>query len=79
MTYYAHSNGLDKQGWQKLKDHLEHTAELARELGRGSGLAEFAVIAAWLHDIGKYSPAFQRRLAGANLRVDHCTCTELVR
>ena len=37
---------------------------MPRNLGYAAGL---------LHDIGKYSPEFQKRLAGANIRVDHST------
>lgn len=73
MTYYAHSNELDKSKWQTVKDHLENTARLALSLGEDIGLSEFAYIAALLHDIGKYSLAFQNRLNGANIRIDHST------
>jgi len=73
MIYYAHSSELDKSNWQTVKDHLENTARLALSLGEDTGLSEFAYIVASLHDIGKYSHAFQRKLKGANLRIDHST------
>jgi CRISPR-associated endonuclease/helicase Cas3 len=73
MTYYAHTNELDKSNWQSIKDHLSNTAELARDLGTDAGLSEYAFIAAMLHDIGKYSQAFQRKLDGERVKVDHST------
>src|SRR4030067_43729 len=73
MTYYAHSNALERSSWQTIKEHLENTAKLALILGDDSGLSEFAYVTAILHDIGKYSTAFQKKLDGAQLRVDHST------
>ncbi len=73
MIYYAHTRGGDKTDWQTVRAHLENTAELARILGSDSGTAPFAATAALLHDIGKYSQAFQRRLEGSTERVDHAT------
>jgi CRISPR-associated endonuclease/helicase Cas3 len=72
LTYYAHTRGTDKADWQTVLQHLTGTAELARRLGADSGLAEFAATAAMLHDLGKYSPEFQRRLEGGP-KVDHAT------
>ena len=73
MSFYAHSNGPDKTNWQTVYDHLNETAKKASELGEDSGLSEYAYIAALLHDIGKYTNAFQRRLDGARAKVDHST------
>lgn len=73
MRFYAHSYGSDKSRWQTIKEHLENTANLARAIGSDTGLSEFAYIAALLHDIGKYSPVFQRKLNGAHIKVDHST------
>ena len=75
--YYAHSKGPHKEDWQFLRDHLRGVSEQARLLGADSGLAEFAYTAALLHDIGKYSQAFQRRLEGSRRRVDHKTAGAL--
>jgi CRISPR-associated endonuclease/helicase Cas3 len=77
MEYYAHTRGESKAEWQSIKDHLIGTAGLARQLGTDSGLADFAVVAAMLHDLGKYSQAFQRRLEGAPQKVDHTTAGAL--
>ena len=72
--YYAHSkDGVDKSEWQPLIDHLTHTADLAFALGSDAGISELARVAGRLHDIGKYSQAFQRRLEGASHPVDHAT------
>ncbi len=72
--YYAHSKpDIDESEWQLLKDHLSQTGELAFELGRDAGVSELARVAGLLHDIGKYSQAFQNRLRGSNKRVDHAT------
>ncbi len=82
VAYYAHSkDGRDKSEWQKLIDHLNHTANLAADFGRDGGTSELARIAALAHDIGKYSKEFQARLHGARTKVDHATAgaKELVR
>lgn len=72
--YFGHSKtGFDKSKWQCLKDHLVNTANLAEELGRDAGVSELARVAGLMHDIGKYSEAFQRRLEGSKHRVDHST------
>ena len=73
MTYYAHTKTEDKSEWQSVYDHLTHTADLAAELGRDAGVSDLARVAGLMHDIGKYSPAFQRRLEGAPGKVDHST------
>ena len=71
--YFAHSDGLEKSNWQKLRDHLNNTASIASSLGSDAGVSKFAYLAGLLHDIGKYSLAFQRRLEGASVKVDHST------
>jgi CRISPR-associated endonuclease/helicase Cas3 len=73
MIYYAHTNEQDRTYWQSIKDHLFNTAQLALELGGDLRIANFAYIAAMLHDIGKYSQAFQNKLNGAKIKVDHST------
>lgn len=77
MQFFAHSNDHDKSKWQNLKDHLQNTANIASELGAFSGLSEFAALAAILHDIGKYSQAFQKKLDGERLTVDHSSAGAL--
>ncbi|HLO14151.1 MAG TPA: CRISPR-associated endonuclease Cas3'', partial [Anaerolineales bacterium] len=74
IMYYAHSKkGKDKSEWQSLKDHLLNTANLAERFGSDAGISELARTAALLHDIGKYSKAFQARLDGSGRKVDHAT------
>lgn len=73
MTYYAHTNDLEPAHWQTILDHLQGTAQLAFDHGLDAGVADLARTAALLHDIGKYSQAFQRRLTGSGERVDHAT------
>lgn len=73
-SFYAHSKqGFDKAEWQCLKDHLVNTADLAAGFGRSAGVAELARVAGLMHDIGKYSVAFQKRLEGSKRKVDHAT------
>jgi CRISPR-associated endonuclease/helicase Cas3 len=71
MDYFAHSRAWGD--WQLLIDHLTGVSCTAAELGQAAGVTELSRIAALFHDIGKYSPAFQQRLAGSPRRVDHST------
>ncbi|HNB40736.1 MAG TPA: CRISPR-associated endonuclease Cas3'', partial [Anaerolineales bacterium] len=72
--YYGHSlKGKDKSEWQLLKTHLSDTAVKAKEFGEDAGIGDLAYTAALLHDIGKYSKAFQARLDGNGRKVDHAT------
>ncbi len=71
--FFAHRReGEDRENWQPLIDHLRNTAEMAREFGKDAGVSELAYTAGLLHDLGKYSDEFQRRLEGGP-RVDHST------
>jgi len=72
--YFAHSKkDKDKSEWQPLIDHLKKTADLADGFGKDAGISELARTAALLHDLGKYSKAFQARLDGSPRKVDHAT------
>jgi CRISPR-associated endonuclease/helicase Cas3 len=74
IVYYAHSRkDKDKSEWQPLIEHLTNTAYLAEKFGRDAGVSELAHTAALLHDIGKYSKEFQKRLDGSGQKVDHAT------
>lgn len=57
---------------QTVYEHLTGTAELAKRFAASFGAAEDGCLLGLLHDIGKYSNAFQRRLQGG-MRVDHST------
>lgn len=72
--FFAHSiENTDKSLWQPLHEHLREVARLAGANGEKFRAANAASLAGLLHDLGKYSPAFQRRLEGANTKVDHST------
>ena len=72
--YYAHSTSRpDRRDWQRLNDHLVGVADGAERRGEALGIGMAARLAGVLHDLGKYTPAFQRRLTGDPSRVDHST------
>lgn len=74
MSYFAHSGSPhDKSDWQILKDHLLAVAALAAQRAKPFGLERPAYLAGLLHDLGKYSSKFQRRLAGEQIAIDHST------
>ena len=63
----------DKTRAQTILEHLQGTAALAQDFGAAFGAEEQARLAGLLHDIGKYSEAFQKRLQGQAVTVDHST------
>jgi CRISPR-associated endonuclease/helicase Cas3 len=70
--YYAHSTANpDKSDWQGLPDHLHAVAEMASGFAAPLGLERAARLAGILHDLGKYTPGFQRRLAGSKEEAPH--------
>lgn len=78
MTYYAHTKEdpetkqvLPKEYWQLLKDHLRSVEKLTEKSASKFGAAKLGSILGLIHDIGKYSEEFQKRLAGINIKVDH--------
>jgi len=74
MTFWAHSGSPgDRSDWQELAAHLLAVARIAADSAERLGLGRAARCAGLLHDLGKYHPDFQRRLAGAAVRVDHST------
>jgi len=72
--YYAHTKvGLPEDEWQKLSDHLTGTSELAGKKASKFNGEEYGKVAGLLHDAGKYSIEFQKRLRGSKVPVDHST------
>ncbi|WP_319578473.1 CRISPR-associated helicase Cas3' [uncultured Methanospirillum sp.] len=72
--YYAHTTeNTDKRDWQLLKDHLIQVADLASSFASDFSAEDIAYACGTLHDIGKYSDKFQKRLEGSSIRVDHST------
>lgn len=71
MQYLAHIN--DKGEEQPLKQHLEGTALLCGQFADNFGAYEWGYCCGLLHDIGKYSLKFQKRLQGSEDSVDHST------
>ena len=78
-TYYAHSaqdelgNLLPYEHWQTLQSHSVNVGEMAAEFARVFGAQEIACQTGQLHDLGKYSLPFQKRLEGEIEFVDHST------
>ena len=71
-NYYAHSlKDRPKEEWQPLDEHLENVAAMAAEFAKPFGGEEWAHLAGLWHDLGKYDPAFQRKLEGESVRVVH--------
>lgn len=69
MKYIAHKNG-DRE--QTVVDHLEGTAELAERFASKFGKEDWGYCVGKLHDIGKYSAEFQRKIQNnTNEHVDH--------
>lgn len=58
---------------QTVYSHLTRTSILAKEFARPFSGEDQAELAGLAHDIGKYTQAFQKRLKGAQIQVDHST------
>ena len=77
--FFAHSTPLvDPETWQPLPEHLSNVGKLASDRARRFGLSQAAFVAGLYHDLGKYDPAFQRKLTGEINRVDHSTAGAVV-
>ena len=61
MAYIAHKTEDNRE--QPLIDHLKGTAELCRSFAIDD-LKDYAYFCGLIHDIGKYSNAFQERIRG---------------
>ncbi len=81
-VFYAHSDPSGKKpsaegaAWQILREHLINVSRNAEKFARSANPENntFIQSARWaglLHDMGKYSDAFQQRILGALKRVEH--------
>lgn len=71
MKYIAHKDG-DRE--QTILEHLTGTANLAGAFADRFGKRDWGYCCGMLHDIGKYSEEFQKKIqTGSNDRVDHAT------
>lgn len=72
MEFYAHSfKEASKDEWQSLREHLIETAEQAAKFSKSFNAEKLGYAIGLLHDLGKYSIDFQKRLEGSNKKVDH--------
>jgi len=72
-TYYAHTNGPNKENWQYLLDHLTSVAEIAASFSKNPEISKISFLSGLFHDLGKYSIAYQNRLIAQGQKVDHST------
>ena len=71
MKYIAHT---DKNRQQTVKEHDEGVAKLAAQFAKTFGKEEWGYACGLLHDIGKYSLKFQKKiLEDPSIKVDHST------
>ncbi len=70
--YYAHTAD-QQENWEPLRLHLTRVADRAGSFADAFGSGDEARFTALLHDLGKYSELFHRRLQGdpAARRLDH--------
>jgi len=72
--YYAHSLiNQNKSDWQSLEIHLKNVANRSQAFADDFQAGNLAYVSGLLHDIGKYSSEFQKRLEGQKIHVDHST------
>lgn len=58
---------------QTIKEHLQGTADRAAAFAAIFGQEKLGRLAGFIHDVGKYTPLFQRRIRGENVEADHST------
>lgn len=70
MPYFAHS-APERSDWEPLARHLSEVARRAEAFATPFGAGQEARLAGLLHDLGKYSDRFVRRLEGTERGLDH--------
>ncbi|SNR95951.1 CRISPR-associated helicase, Cas3 family [Humidesulfovibrio mexicanus] len=58
---------------QRLREHLQNVATMAEVFAKRFGAGSWGAACGLLHDIGKASTVFQRRVRGEEVRTDHST------
>lgn len=71
-VYYAHVSE-DGERCETVERHVGEVAEMAAAFAEPFGGAGLAYAAGLMHDVGKFSEAFQRRLLKGGPKVDHAT------
>lgn len=66
--YIAHKT---ENSEQSLEEHLKNTAETAQKFAEVFGSGNTAYLTGYLHDYGKYTDRFQRRINGENISAPH--------
>lgn len=75
-NYVAHFDA-ERTRQQSIYEHLEETAMKAAEFSSVFGGGEIGYRCGVLHDVGKYSKEFQKRIHGDPIKVDHSTAGAL--
>ena len=68
--FYAHS-ASHRSRWEPLHEHLRRVGQRAGQFADVFGARREAEVAGLLHDLGKYSGRFLRRLEGLESGLDH--------
>lgn len=72
--FYAHSTSRpDRADWEPLPRHLHAVAHWSSAFAASFRARKAAELAGLLHDLGKYSPLFQKYIEGLGKSVDHST------
>ena len=72
VPYYGRSCG-GQPPYQTVQEHLQETASLMEEFCSKFTCPEIGYVCGLLHDIGKYSDDFQKRVRGFPVKADHST------
>ncbi len=70
-NYYAHKT--EDGRLQTIAEHAKGTAGLAKTFAGAFGFGDAGNAAGLFHDVGKYSPVFQARLAGSGETYEHAS------